>query len=56
MIYFRIKYSLSNMIFRIFGLDDNDNVIIVADQDIANVNHSKLDKFYQNLLQKNNFW
>ena len=36
---------LSNMIFRIFGLDDNDNVIIVADQDIANVNHSKLDKW-----------
>lgn len=36
---------LSNMIFRIFGLDDSDNVIIVADQDIANVNHSKLDKW-----------
>lgn len=36
---------LSNMIFRIYGLDDNGNVIIVADQDVANVNYTKIEKW-----------
>ena len=44
---------LSNMVFRIYGLDDNNNVIIVSDEDISNVNYSKLDKwldyYYDNL-------
>ena len=44
---------ISNMLFRIYGLDTNNNVIIVSDEDIANVNYSKLDKwldyYYDNL-------
>lgn len=36
---------LSNMLFRMYGLDENDNVIIVASQDIANVNYTKLEKW-----------
>ncbi len=36
---------ISNMLFRIYGLDSNNNVIIVADEDVANVNHTKLDKW-----------
>ena len=44
---------ISNMLFRIYGLDNNNNVIIVSDEDIANVNYSKLDKwldyYYDNL-------
>lgn len=34
----------SNMLFRIYGIDDV-NVIIVADEDVANVNYSKIDKW-----------
>jgi hypothetical protein len=44
---------ISNMVFRVYGLDENNNVIIVSNEDIANVNYSKLDKwlsyFYDNL-------
>ena len=44
---------LSNMLFRVYGLDSKNNVIIVSDEDIANVNYSKLDKwldyYYENL-------
>ena len=44
---------LSNMLFRVYGLDANDNVIIVSDEDIANVNYTKIDKwldyYYNNL-------
>lgn len=44
---------LSNMLFRIYGYDDDNNVILVANGDIANVNYSKLDKwleyFYSNI-------
>lgn len=47
---------LSNMLFRIYGFDANENVIVVADSDIANVNYSKLDKwldyYYNHLLEK----
>ena len=48
--------KLSNMIFRIYGLDKNNNIIVVSDEDIANVNFSKLDDwldyFYDNLNDK----
>lgn len=44
---------LSNILFRIYGIDDNKNIILVSDEDIGNVNYSKLDKwldyFYDNL-------
>ena len=44
---------LSNMLFRVYGLDSKDNVIIVSDEDIANVNYTKIDKwldyYYNNL-------
>ena len=44
---------LSNIVFRIYGVDDDNNIIIVTDRDIANVNHNKIDKwldyFYSNL-------
>lgn len=48
---------LSNMMFRIFGLDDKDNIILVAEEDVANVNHTKLDKwleeyYYEHLNSK----
>lgn len=35
----------SSMLFRIYGFDNNNNVIVVADQDISNVNYSSLDKW-----------
>ena len=45
--------QLSNMLFRIYGLDENKDVILVADGDMANVNYSKIDKwldyYYDNL-------
>ena len=44
---------LSNQLFRIYGIDKNNNVIIVASEDIANVNYSRLDEwldyYYRNL-------
>lgn len=43
---------LSNMIFRIFGIDDKNNIIIVADQDIANVNHTKIEDWLDNYYYK----
>jgi len=47
---------LSNMVFRIYGFDDDKNVIIVADQDIANVNYTKIDEwldyYYAHLNKK----
>ena len=47
---------LSHMDFRIYGIDSNNNVIVVADEDVANVNYSKLDewlKYYYNHLNEN---
>ena len=38
---------LSNMLFRIFGLDDDGNVILVSDQDISNVNFTKIDQWLE---------
>ncbi len=47
---------LSNMLFRIYGLDANGDVIVVSDSDVANVNYSKIDKwldyYYDHLLDK----
>ena len=46
----------SGMLFRIIGLDDNNNVKIVADQDISNVNYAGIDKwldyYYDHLTEK----
>ena len=43
----------SNMLFRIYGIDNSNNIVIVSDSDIANVNYTKLDEwldyFYDNL-------
>ncbi len=36
---------LSNMYFRIFGLTKEGDVILVADEDVANVNFTKIDKW-----------
>jgi len=36
---------LSNMYFRIIGLDKNDNVILTAEEDVANVSYDKLEKW-----------
>ena len=51
-----VKYvRLSNMMFQVYGLDSNKNVILVASRDIANVSYSKLDswlKYYYNHLNK----
>ncbi len=45
--------QLSNMLFRVFGVNEDNDVILVADEDVANVNYSKLDKwldyYYQHL-------
>ena len=36
---------LSNMIFRIYGLNEDDNVILVAEEDIANVGYDKIEEW-----------
>lgn len=47
---------LSNILFRVYGLDAKDNVILVADNNIAYVNHSKIsewsDYFYEMLSEE----
>lgn len=47
---------LSNMLYQVYGVDDNKNVIIVSAGDVANVNHSKIDKwldyYYEHLNDK----
>ncbi len=44
---------LSNIVFRIYGYDEDQNIILVSAEDIANVNYTKIDKwldyFYGNL-------
>lgn len=44
---------VSNMLFRVYGIDNNNNIVIVSDEDISNVSYSKLDKwldyYYENL-------
>ncbi len=48
--------TFSNMLFRIYGIDENDNIKIVADEDISNVNYSGLDSwlkyFYDHLTDE----
>ena len=36
---------LSNMLYRIYGINNDDNVILVSNEDVANVNHSKIEKW-----------
>lgn len=36
---------LSNMLFMIYGIDSNNNVILVQNEDISNVNFYKIDKW-----------
>jgi len=36
---------ISNMLFRIFGVNSDNDIIVVSNYDIANVNYSKLDKW-----------
>ena len=43
---------LSNMLYRIYGVDNNKNVILVALEDVANVNYSKLDKWLDEYYYK----
>ena len=46
---------LSGMMFRIYGIDSNNNIIIVSDEDIANVNFTKIDEwlnYYYDHLNK----
>lgn len=44
---------LSGMLFRIYEIDPNDNIVVVADEDVSNVNYTKLEewlKYYYNHL------
>ena len=43
---------LSNILFRVYGVDSNNNVIIVADEDVSNVNFSKIDKWIDEVFYK----
>ena len=47
---------LSNMMFRLYGIDEDNNILIVSDEDIANVNFTKIDKwleyYYEHLNEK----
>ena len=36
---------LSSMLYRIYGYDTDKNIILVADEDVANVNYTKIDKW-----------
>ena len=39
---------LSNMIFRIYGIDSSNNIILVSAEDIANVNFTKINEWLNN--------
>lgn len=46
---------LSNMVFRIYGYDENKNIILIADTDISNINYIKIDewlKYYSDNLNE----
>lgn len=45
---------LSNILFRIYGIDENNDVIVVSDNDISNVNYTKLDKWLDYFYSKLN--
>lgn len=36
---------LSNMIFRIIGINEDDNIVLVAEEDVANVGYNKLEQW-----------
>ncbi|MBQ6134981.1 MAG: DUF5011 domain-containing protein [Bacilli bacterium] len=44
---------LSNMLFRIYGIDEKDNIIVVSDEDVSYISYTKIDKwleyYYKNL-------
>ena len=45
--------KLSNMLFRIYGYDKDNNIILVSDEDVSNVNFTKIDswlEYYYNHL------
>lgn len=42
----------SNMLFRIYGLNSNNNVVLVSDEDVSNVNYSKLEKWLDEVFYK----
>ena len=47
---------LSNILFRIYGIDKNNNIIVTTDEDIANVNYTKIDSwldYFYNHLNEN---
>ncbi len=46
--------KLSNMLFRIYGYDNDKNIILVSDEDIANVNYTKVDKWLEYYYSKLN--
>lgn len=39
--------KLSNMLFRIYGIDSDNNIVIVSDSDVANVNYSGLNEWLE---------
>lgn len=43
---------LSNMLFRIYGINDRNNIILVSNEDVSNVNYSKLDKWLDEVYYK----
>lgn len=43
---------LSNMLFKIIKIDGNGNVIAVANEDVTNINYSKIDEWLNNVYEK----
>ena len=43
---------LSNMLFRIYGLDKDNNVILISDEEVAYSNHSKIEKWLDDVFYK----
>ena len=43
---------LSNMLFRVIKTDGNGNIIAVADEDVVNINYSKIDEWLNNVYVK----
>ena len=43
---------LSNMMFRIYGVDSNNNVMLVAAEDVSNVNFTKVSDWLDNYYYK----
>ena len=41
---------LSNMLYRVYGLDSNNNIILVAAEDVSNVNYTKLNEWLNKLI------